>query len=111
MMLFMFAAIIFTMASTTVSLKTCANEKKVCVAFIADRMDDICNCPGIPRGCTLKDDHAFYLYTSEYYTCQPVLDFSVCQGTERVFVPANAQFNCRCNPHEYKVENTKIVCA
>nr|DAZ86920.1 TPA_inf: conotoxin precursor Cerm08 [Conus judaeus] len=110
MMLFMFAAIIFTMASTTVSLKTCANEKKVCVAFIADRMDDICNCPGIPRGCTLKDDHAFYLYTSEYYTCQPVLDFHICNGSEPVFQGENTQFNCRCASNVYIVENYEVVC-
>nr|DAZ86919.1 TPA_inf: conotoxin precursor Cerm08 [Conus judaeus] len=112
MMLFMFAAIIFTMVSTTVSLGTCANEQKVCLAVHMGWKDELCDCPGILGGCIMEGHHEFSLYESlQFYTCQPVSDFRICHGSETAFDPANRQFNCRCESRKYILAaNADVVC-
>nr|DAZ86569.1 TPA_inf: conotoxin precursor Cerm08 [Conus judaeus] len=109
MMLFMFAAIIFTMASTTVSLDTCANAKKVCRAVVDGRTDEICDCDGIPGGCIMDDRHKFFFSKSTLYTC-PVSAFRICDGSETVFQAKFPQFNCRCASNVYRGVNNKAVC-
>nr|UMA83922.1 conotoxin precursor Cerm08 [Conus judaeus] len=110
MMLFMFAAIIFTMASATVTLDTCASAKGVC-AWAGQ--GESCSCSAT-HSCTQDDAHKVEVNmeggVQALYTCQQISDFDVCTGTGAVMPADWSQLNCRCSSNKYTLENGAVVC-
>nr|UMA82334.1 conotoxin precursor Cerm08 [Conus ebraeus] len=110
MMLFMFAAIIFTMASTTVTADTCASAKSVCAW---GGQGESCSCSA-PHTCTQDDAHKVEVNMGEgvqaLYTCKQISDFNVCTGTDAVMDAQFSQLNCRCSSNTYIIQNSAVVC-
>nr|B0L0Y6.1 RecName: Full=Putative conotoxin; Flags: Precursor [Conus caracteristicus]ABQ00573.1 unknown precursor [Conus caracteristicus] len=106
MKLFMFAAIIFTMASTTVRAEQCANNRKVCTW---DGQGDT-NCDCIGTACHEDDAHKVSVAGSAFYTCQPISAFRVCDGSEDVMDAGFSELYCRCSGGSYTISNGEVVC-
>nr|UMA82620.1 conotoxin precursor Cerm08 [Conus ebraeus] len=111
MMLFMFAAIIFTMASTAVTLDTCVSAESVCTW--EGQAEPGCNCSA-PHTCTKDDDHKIEVTLAEgtqaIYTCKKISDFTGCSETGDVMATDFSQLNCRCSSNKYAIENGTVVC-
>nr|ATF27507.1 conotoxin [Conus andremenezi] len=110
MMLFMFAAIIFTMASTTVTAETCTSDKRVCAW---QGQNDTCSCSN-SNSCTRDDAHKVVVTMTQggqsFFTCKKISDFSACDGSQSVMNSGMSQLNCRCSGDTYKIENGVVVC-
>nr|UMA83586.1 conotoxin precursor Cerm08 [Conus judaeus]DAZ86568.1 TPA_inf: conotoxin precursor Cerm08 [Conus judaeus] len=110
MMLFMFAAITFTMASATVTLDTCASAKVVC-AWAGQ--GESCSCSAT-HSCTQDDAHKVEVNMERgvqaLYTCQQISDFDKCTATGAVMPADLSQLYCRCSNNKYTIENDDVVC-
>nr|AXL95570.1 conotoxin-like precursor unassigned superfamily 08 [Conus ermineus] len=107
MKLFMFTAIIFTMASTTVTARTCRNNMEVC-AIQYDEMYDYCSCSN--GGCIKDDPYKVAVPGMSVFTCQQISDFNICGQSQFVMKDPAYQINCRCRDGRYKVVHGGIKC-
>nr|DAZ86917.1 TPA_inf: conotoxin precursor Cerm08 [Conus judaeus] len=106
MMLFMFAAIIFTMASTTVTAEQCASNQNVCKW--AEQEGQNCDCIGTP--CITDNAHKVSIADSAFYTCQLISAFRDCAESEVVADGEFSQLNCKCSSGTYVINNGAVVC-
>nr|AXL95456.1 conotoxin-like precursor unassigned superfamily 08 [Conus ermineus] len=111
MMLFMFAAIIFTMASTTVIEDMCENGGQSVCAWKG--MGEMCICPD-PYSCVQSDAYKAEVTlvnrTETFYTCQQISDFSLCAASDPAMQGQLQQLNCRCSNGIYVLGVGAIVC-
>nr|AXL95466.1 conotoxin-like precursor unassigned superfamily 08 [Conus ermineus] len=109
MKLFMFTAIIFTMASTTVTETTCENDKKACGMVLGNLRDTHCDCASTGN-CIFHPAHKITVDDTLFYTCRKNSDFDICDGSQPVMNAALTQLNCRCPGAAYTFEGSDVIC-
>nr|ATF27506.1 conotoxin [Conus andremenezi] len=108
MKLFVFAAIIFTMVSTT---STCEDVTSVCHVTVGSQNSSVCNCAG-SSSCPKDADYAFPADQSgqdaTLYACQKKADFSDCTNGQDVLT--DMKINCKCTSGKIKLSADPEVC-